>query len=325
MKIRMLVVFAATLGFALLSNTAFAQSFPTQPVRFISPFPGGSGPDVVERIVGEKLSAIWKQPVIVDARPGGNGFIAANAVKQAAPTGYDLLVADVGHLAINPSLFKKLPYDPKTDFTPVGGLYRTSFFIVVGANSPIKSIKDMAALANAQPGKMTYGSNSVGSPLHLGAAQIEEATGSKMVHVPYKEISQLYIAVSTGEVDWALGSLASAGPLLKSGKLRIVAVADTVRSPVEPNVPTFQESGGAKAVAARSWVSIVAPKGTPPATIAILNKSLNDVLRQPDVAEKLAPFGFVPYPTTPAELTTLINSETVSYSDVVKRTGASAD
>ena len=325
MNIRLLTVFAATLGLSLLSNIAVAQSFPTQAVRFISPFPAGSGPDVVERIVGEKMSAAWKQPVIVDPRPGANGFIAAIAVKQAAPTGYDLMVADVGHLTINPSLFKKLPYNPMTDFTPVGGLYRAAFFIVVATNSPIKSVKDMAALAQASPGKMTYGSNAIGSPLHLGAAQIEDATSAKMVHVPYKEVSQLYIAVSTGEVDWALGSLASAGPLLKSGKLRIVAVADTVRSPVEPNVPTFQESGGAKPVVVRSWVSLVAPKGTPPATMAILNKSLNDALRQPDVAEKLAPFGFAPFPTTPAELTTLINKETVFYAEVVKRTGATAD
>ena len=326
MNRRIAACLAASLAFGLLTPAAvIAQSFPAQPVRFISPFPAGSGPDVVARIVGEKLGAAWKQPVIVDPRPGANGFLAANAVKQAAPTGYDLMVADVGHLTINPSLFKNMPYDPKVDFTPVGGLYRTSFFIVVATNSPIKSVRDLAAAAAANAGKMTYGSNSIGSPLHLGAAQIEAATGTKMVHVPYKEISQLYVAVSTGEVDWALGSLASAGPLLKAGKLRIVAVADTVRSPVQPAVPTFEESGGAKPVAIRSWVSLVAPKGTPPATIAILNKSLNDVLRQPDLAEKLAPFGFVPYPTTPGELTALINSETVFYADVVKRTGANAD
>ena len=211
---------AAGLGFGLLAGTALAQPFPTQPVRIISPFPAGSGPDVVARIVGERLTASWKQSIVVDARPGANGFLAASAVKQAAPTGYDLLIADVGHLSISPSLFKKLPYDPKTDFVPVGGVYRTSFFIVVGANSPFHSVKDLVAAA-AATGKVTYGSNSVGGPLHLGAAQLEAASSTKILHVPYKEISQLYAAVSTGELDWAMGSIASAGPLLRAGKVRL--------------------------------------------------------------------------------------------------------
>lgn len=314
-----------SLGLGLFSVQGSAQSFPTQSVRFISPFPAGSGPDVVARIVGERLGNAWKQPVVVDARPGANGFLALGAVKQAAPTGYDLLLADVGHLSISPSLFKKLPYDPKNDFTPVGGIYRTSFFIVVGANSPIYSIKDLIAAAKAKDGKITYGSNSVGGPLHLGAAQVEAITGTKMLHVPYKEISQLYLAVSTGELDWAMGSLASAGPLLKGGKVRFVAIADSARSPSLPNVPTFEESGGPKGLSVRSWVAMLAPKGTPSTVIASLNKSLNDVLRLPEVVDKFANFGFVPDIKTPAAVSELMDSDTVFYADMVKRTGASAE
>nr|QJS06428.1 tripartite tricarboxylate transporter family receptor [Polaromonas sp.] len=324
MKRRCVTFLAAGIGLGMLANLGWAQSFPTQPVRIISPFPAGSGPDVVARIVGEKLTARWKQGVVVDARPGASGFLALGAVKQAAPTGYDLLIADVGHLAISPSLFKKLPYDPKTDFVPVGGVYRTSFFIVVGANSPIRTAKDLIAAA-ATPGKVTYGSNSIGGPLHLGAAQVEAATGTKMTHVPYKEISQLYIAVSTGEIDWAMGSIASAGPLLKAGKVRFIAVADDARSPSLPNIPTLEESGGPKGVKARTWVALMAPKGTPAAVVTTLNRSLNDALKQPDVAEKFATFGFVPDPTTPAALASLIDSDTVVYAGMVKRTGASAD
>ena len=176
----------AGLALALASALATAQSFPNQPVRLISPFPGGSGPDAVTRIVGERLSAAWKQPVLVDPRPGASGFIAASAVKQTAPTGYELLVADVGVLSVNPSLFKTLPYDPKTDFVPVGAFYRTSFFIVVGNNSPIHSVKELVAAAHAAPGKLSYGSNAVGGPLHFGGAQIQALTGTQMVHVPYK-------------------------------------------------------------------------------------------------------------------------------------------
>ena len=315
---------AAGLSLSLLVTNAFAQSFPAQPVRIISPFPAGSGPDVVARIIGERLTASWKQPIVVDARPGANGFLAASAVKQAAPTGYDLLIADVGHLSISPSLFKKLPYDPKTDFVPIGGIYRTSFFVVVGANSPFHSVKELVAAAGTA-GKVTYGSNSVGGPLHLGAAQLEAATGTKMLHVPYKEISQLYAAVSTGEVDWAMGSIASAGPLLRAGKVRFLAIADRSRSSIMPAVPTIEESGGPKGVTARTWVALVAPKGTPDPVIKTLNKSLNDVLAQPEVAEKFATFGFVPDPTSPTALASLIASDTTVYASMVKRTGASAE
>ena len=319
------IFLAGGLALGLMAGQGWAQTFPAQPVRIISPFPAGSGPDVIARIVGEKLNVIWKQPVIVDPRPGANGFLAANAVKQAAPTGYDLLMADIGHLSISPSLFKKLPYDPKADFLPIGLLYRTSFFIAVGANSPYRTAKELIAAAAAAPGKLTYGSNSVGGPLHLGAAQLEAATGTKMVHVPYKEISQLYAAVSTGEVDWAMASIASAGPLLKAGKLRFIAVADDARAASMPNVPTLEESGGPKSVKARTWVGLLAPKGTPVAVITALNRDLNEVLKQPDVIEKLATFGFVPDPVTPAAFASLIESDTVVYAEVVKRTGASAE
>ena len=310
--------------FAVPASAQPAGSFPAQSVRIISPFPAGSGPDVVARIVGEKLAASFKQAVIIDPRPGANGFLAVGAVKQAPPSGYDLLLADIGHLAISPSLFKKLPYDPKADFTPIGGVYRTSFFVVVGANSPIKTVKDLVAAA-AVPGKMTYGSNSIGGPIHLGAAQLEAASGTKMVHVPYKEMSQLYAAVSTGEIDWAMGSIATAGALLRAGKLRFIAVADTSRAAALPNVPTVEESGGPRGVNARTWVVLMAPKATPAAVVDVLNRNLNDALKQPDVAEKFANFGFVPDPTTPAALAALIDSDTVVYAEVVKRTGASAD
>ncbi len=322
---RLFLGLGAALGLAIVSGHAVAQTFPTQPVRIISPFPAGAGPDVVARIVGEKMNASLKQSVIVDPRPGANGFIAANAVKQAAPTGYDLFLADLGHLAINPSLFKKLPYDPKADFVPVGGVYRASFFIAVGANSPYKTAKDLISAAAASPGKLTYGSNSVGSPLHLGSAQLESATGTKMLHIPFKELSQMYAAISTGDVDWGMATIGSAGPLLRAGKLRFIAIADDTRSAVLPDVPTLEESGGPKGVATRSWVSLVAPKGTPAAVIEVLNRSLNDALKQPDVIEKMAGIGFVPLAITPQALSALIDSDTRVYAEIVKRSGASVD
>lgn len=322
---RTLVTLATGLGLALTASLAAAQAFPAQPVRIISPFPAGSGPDAVARIVSERLGQAWKQSIVVDPRPGANGFIAIGAVRQAAPTGYDLLIADVGHLAISPSLFRKLPYDPKADFVPVGGVYRTSFYVTVAANSPYQSVKELVSAAAANPGKITYASNSVGGPLHLGAAQLEAATGTRMVHVPFKEVSQLYAAVSTGEVDWAMGSIASTGPLLRAGKVRFLAIADNARSANLPNVPTLEEAAGIKGVEARTWVVLMAPKGTPAPVVEQINRGLNEVLRQPEVAEKLSTFGFVPFVTNPAAITSLIERDTVVYADMVKRTGASVD
>ena len=324
MKRRSLAVLAAAIGLGLIAPLCWAQSFPTQSVRIISPFSAGSGPDALTRIVAEKLTAIWKQPVIIDPRPGGNGFIAAGAAKQAAPTGHDLFLADVGHLAISPSLFKKLPYDPKQDFVPVGGMFRTSFYVMVGANSPFRTVKDLIAAA-ATPDKVTYGSTAIGSPPHLGAAQLAAASGTRMTHVPFKEVSQLNIAVSNGEVDWTMSTLATAGPLLKAGKVRFIAIADETRSVSLPNVPTVEESGGPKGVYARSWVALLAPKGTPPAVVSTLNQSLNDVLRQPEVAEKFEAVGFAPFPLAPAALASLIDSDAVAYGVMVRRTGVSAD
>lgn len=325
MKRRTLAFLAAGIGLALAAPMGWAQSFPTKPVRIISPFSAGSGPDAAIRVVAERLSAKWNQSVVIDLRPGGSGFIAAGAAKQAAPTGYDLFLADVGHLAINPSLFKNLPYDPKRDFVPVGGLLRTSFFVVVGANSPYHTVKDLIDDAAKSPGKITYGSPSVGGPPHLGAAQVEADSGTTMTHIPFKETTQLNTAVSTGDVDWTMGSPASSGSLLKAGKVRYLAVADDTRSASMPDVPTLEEAGGPKGVHARAWVALMAPKGTPADVIATLNQSLNEVLGQPAVAEKFMGLGYVPFPTTPAALASLLDSDTLVYAAMVKRTGASAD
>ncbi len=251
MERRAFALLAAGTGLFLVAPASRAQSFPTQLVRVVSPLSAGSGPDVAVRLAGEKLSARWKQSVMIDSRPGASGFLAAGVVKQAALTGYDLLLAVVGRLAINPSLFTKLPCDPRHDFVPVCSSLRTSFFIVVGANSPFRTVKDLIAAAAASPGKINYGSTSIGGPPHPGAAQIEAASGTRMTHVPYEEITQLNVAVSTGEIDWTLGSIAGSGALLTSGKVRYLAIADEARSPSLPNVPTLEEAGDPKGVQAQ--------------------------------------------------------------------------
>ena len=304
---------------------AMAQSTFKGPVRITSTQPTGSGPDVVMRIVAEKLQAKWGKAVIVDPKPGGAGVLALSVVKAAPPTGNDLGVADVGNLSINPLIFKKLAYDPETDFVPVALLYRTAFFIAVAADGPYKSVKDLLAAATNKSRPLKYGSNAVGGPLHLAAARLDSALGADMLHVPYKETSQLYVAVSTGEVDWAYGSIATAGPLVRAGKLRFIAIADRTRSPAMPDVPTLAEAGGPKNVDAASWVSLVAPRGTPGPVVAEINQAVNEALALPDVKERLATYSFYPGTGSAQQLADIIRDDRARYAELLKRMKVSID
>lgn len=324
----LLTLAAVSVGAALAllaTPSAHAQAFPSRAVRLISPFPAGSGPDAVSRLLGEQLGKVWNQPVIVDSRPGGNGFIAMEAGKRAPATGHELVVADVGHLAINPGLFKRLPYDPRRDFVPVTGLYRTAFFIVVSQQSAIRTVPELIAAARKAPDAVTYGSWAVGSTGHLGAAQLEAATATQMLHAPYKDTAQLYTAVANGEVTWALGTYATAGPLIQAGKLRVLAVADSARSPVLPNVPTLAEAGGPAGLEASSWVALLAPAGTPPATVNAIGKAVRAALGDPDVKAKLATFGFAPAPGSSDEVAEWVARDSQRYAELIKRTGATVN
>lgn len=311
-------------GLAITTATLANEGGPVGPVRITSAFATGSGPDAVARLIAEKLGAKWRVPVVVDPKPGAAGVLAINAVKRAPPTGNDLVVVDVGNLSINPLIFKNLAYDPERDLTPVAILYKTAFFITVAADGPIRSVKDLLNAA-AAPGKVSYGSNAVGGPLHLGGARLEGALGVQMLHVPYKETSQLYAAVSTGEVTWAYGSIATAGPLVRGGKLRFLAVADRTRSPALPDVPTLEEAGGPKGVDALTWVALMAPQGTPPAITNEINKAVVEVLALPDVKERLAAFGFFASPGSTQQVVDLMRSDRSRYAEVLKRVKVSID
>jgi tripartite-type tricarboxylate transporter receptor subunit TctC len=305
---------------------AWAQPAPGLPVRITTVFPTGSGPDVVARIVGEKLQARWGRAVVIDAKPGGAGMVAINGVKGAAPNGSELVVVDVGNMSINPLIFKRLSYDPDKDLVPVALLYKTAFFVAVGANSPYKSVQELMAAAAADKRKpLTYGSNAVGGPIHLASERLAHAAGVEMVHVPFKETSQLYTAVATGEVDWAFGSIATAGPLVRGGRLRLLAVADSAKSPAMPEVPTLESAGGPKGLYASTWVALMAPRGTPAATAADVNKAVNEALALPDVREKFATFGFVPNPGPAQQVVDLMQEDRARYAEVVKRVKVSVD
>ena len=314
---------AATLGLA--PQWAAAQQFPTKPVRIITPFPVGGGPDGVARLVADKLSKTWGQSVVVENRPGGNGFIAIDAFKRGAKDGHDLIVLDNVHLAAYPSLFKKLPYDTAKDFDPLLPLFRTYFFFTVGTNSPYKTVADVVADAKARPGKLNYGSWSVGNPVHLGSELFESVTGTQMEHVIYKETTQLYTSVATGELAFALGSAATAGPLYRAGKLRLLASASPTRTGAYPDVPTVAESGGPKGFEVTGWNAIVVPPGLPASTTDKIRRDIEKALTEPDVLEKFKSFGYEPFPITRPAFTQFVKDESQRFADVIKKANVSLD
>lgn len=316
------VLTTLTLGLAL---SAGAQTFPSKPVRIITPFPVGSGPEGVARLVADKLSKTWGQPVTVENRPGGNGFIAIDAFKRGAADGHDLLQLDNVHLTAYPHLFKKLPYDPVKDFEPLTPLFKAFFFTTVAVNSKYQTMADLIADAKAHPGKLNYGSWSVGNPVHLGTARLEIATGTDMQHVIFKETSQLYTSVATGDLNFALGSNATAGALQRAGRIRFLAVAAPKRLAAFPDVPTFAESGGPKDFEVSGWTTLAAPPGLPKAVTDKIQRDIEKALAEPDMREKFLSFGYEPFTATREQFGQHIKAESSRFAEVIQKTKAALD
>jgi tripartite-type tricarboxylate transporter receptor subunit TctC len=311
---------------ALLATLpAVAQEWPTRQVRIITPFPAGAGPEAVVRVLAEKLQKKWGQTVIVENKPGANGFIAIDAWKRGATDGYDLIQLDNVHLVAYPHLFKKLPYDPAKDFEQIAPLFRTYFFVGVGAGSKYKTVGDIVADAKARPGMLNYGSWSVGNPVHLGSSLLEAMTNTQMQHVIYKETSMLYTGVASGELDFALGSMATAGPLQRSGKLKFIAVAAPKRHSAFPDVPTVAESGGPAGYEVTGWTTLAAPKGLPKPVADKIQKDIEAALAEPDIKDRYATFGYEQFPTTREQFNAFIGAESAKYADVIKRAKVSLD
>jgi tripartite-type tricarboxylate transporter receptor subunit TctC len=316
---------AAALASAATPGLGQDQAFPTRPVRIITPFPVGGGPDGLARLVAEKLSRKWGQPVTVDNRPGGNGFIAIDAFKRGAKDGHDLIQLDNVHLAAYPALFKKLPYDPATDFDPILPMFRTYFFVTVPTNSPYRSMGELIADARNKPGRLNYGSWSIGNPVHLGSELFEAMTGTQMEHVVYKETTQLYTGVANGDLAFALGSSATAGPLYRAGKLKLLAVAAPKRTAGYESVPTVAESGGPAGFEVIGWNALAGPRGLKPEIVEKIKRDVDEALTAPDVQEKFTSFGYEAFPQTRAQFAAFVSSEAARFSDVIRKANISID
>jgi len=326
MKLRALPRFMVLVATLLAAMTpAAAQTFPSKMVTLTAPYSAGAAPAVFSHVIADKLAAAWGVPVIVDARPGGSGFIAIEAVKKAAPNGHDLLVVSNSHVAINPALYKKLPYDPEKDFVPVAMFYRTPFFLVVSTSGPYSSVPALIAAAKANPETVSYGSSYVGSPSHLGSAEFEFLTGTKMIHVPFRDQSQMYVSIANGDVGWAFSTLGSALPLMQAGHIKLLAIAAKQRLKTLSEVPTLAEAGGPPTLEVDTWLALVAPRGTPPDVVRKINADVNKALADSEVKQLLQQFGFEAAPGTPEQFAEVIRADAKKYAEIVRRTGATAD
>ena len=310
---------------ALFPALVLAQAFPARTVRITTPYSSGVGPDLFTRSLAELLQKEWGQPVIVEAKPGGNGFIAIDALKKAAPDGHELLVLADSHLTINPSLFKNVPYNPETDLVPIAGLYRAFFFVAVKSDGPYQSIQELIAGARANPGKLSYGTPYVGSPSHLGNAIFEHATGTQMIHVPFKDTLQIFTSLANGTITWAIATAASTRGMVNAGRVRLIAVAAKERLPSHPDVPTVEQAGGPKDFVVEAWLALLAPRGTPQSVVRRINADTLKALDSPEMRKRLQNLGFEALPASPEQVAEKIRADLKKNAEIIKRVGATAD
>ncbi len=322
---RSLVLSVAILALALFANLpAAAQGFPARPVKFVVPQAPGGATDVFARYIGQKLSAKWGQPVVVENKAGAAGVVGTDAVAKSPADGYTMLVTYAGSQAVNQSLYAKLPFDSVKDFQPVATLSTTPFFLVVGPDSPIRSFKELIAAAKAKPGSITYATSGSGSINHLLSESLKMMTGIDMVHVPYKAISAAMTDVMGGQVDNAFASVPSAIQLIRGGKLRAIAVSSARRNSSAPEVPTIAELGF-PSFDVSPWWGILAPAGTPRAIVDKVNADVAEVLRTPEVQAFFKDQGAEALITTPEAFLKRLEEDVQKWAKVVKSSGARVD
>jgi tripartite-type tricarboxylate transporter receptor subunit TctC len=319
---KILHLFLAVLAFA--AAPAWAQPWPSKPVRVVVPSSIGSGPDLLARVVGAKLAERWGQPVVIDNKPGASTIIGNDFVAKAAPDGYTLSVTPHS-FAITPALYKSIPYDPLKDLAPVSNLAIASMVLVVNPSVPVQNVADYVKYVKASPGKLNYGSAGAGTTHHIMMELFKYVAGLDIVHVPYKGPGPITPDLLNGQLTGgAFIALHTAVPLIKSGKLRPLAVAGDKRSTIAPEIPTVAESGY-KAFDPELWYGVLAPGGTPPDLVRRISADVAAALAAPDVAEALGKQGFVPAPTSPEGLADIIRSDITRYKKLVADTGMKAE
>lgn len=293
---------------SLLVGSAAAHAFPDRTVTLVVPFTPGSGSDIIARIIAPKLSERWKQAVIVDNKAGASGNIGAEAAAKAAPDGHTLLMA-INTLTMAPNLYKRVPFDPTTDFTPVMKMAVANFAIVVNPNIGATDLPGVIALAKAKPGQINFGSPGNGTPHHLAMELMKQQLGFDMLHVPYRGISNATTDLMGGQVQLMFASVHSMLPHVRSGRLRMLASTGATRAAVTPNVPVFREYGIEFMDAVDAWYAVLAPAKTSPELVKTLHRDVSAVLALPEVKEQMAAQGLVIQISSPEQLGSLIQAD----------------
>lgn len=315
--------FAACLTLSPMQSMAQPGDYPTKPIRLVVPYPAGGSTDAVARLVGQKLSAKFGQPVVIENRPGASEAIAASFVAKSPADGYTIFLSTMSGLTVNPSLFSKLPYAPQKDFAPIALAATIPCVVVVNPGVPVQSMPQLLEYLKARPG-IAYASGGNGTPNHLGMELYKKATSVKPMHVPYKGGAPALQDLMAGQVEVMMALVPEAMPLVKAGKLKALAVTTTKRSPDYPDLPTVAESGvpGFELI---FWSAFVAPAGTPKEIVTRLNQAIDAILQEKETKAKLTEMGLVPAGGSPEQLSALIKSETGKWKKVVDEVGIKLD
>jgi tripartite-type tricarboxylate transporter receptor subunit TctC len=324
MKLKSFIAGLALSTFAAVAGgPAFAENYPSKPVRVIVPFPAASATDVLARVIGQKLSEKWGQPVVVDNKPGAGGNLGSEQAAKAPPDGYTILMGTVAN-TISTSLYKKLNYDFLKDFDPVTLVAKTPLVLVANKDFPPNSVKELIDYAKAHPGQVNFSSGGIGTSNHLAGEMLKSAAGINMIHVPYKGTPAAHSDLLAGQVSLMFDNIVAVMPHIKSGKMKPIAVTGARRSATLPDTPTVAESGvpGFEAV---SWVGVLVPAGTPKEIVSKLNADFVAAMAMPDVKEKLSASGAELEGSTPEQFAVHIRQEIDKWSKAVKSSGATAD
>jgi tripartite-type tricarboxylate transporter receptor subunit TctC len=309
---------------AFPATAAAADSFPSKPAKIIVAFPPGAATDIVGRILAQKLADMWGQPVIVDNRAGASGTIGTDVVAKAPADGYTMLLGTLGNLAANPSLYRNLPFDMGRDFTPVSLVVMVNFVMVVHPSTPAKTVKELIALAKAQPGQLNYSSSGAGGLPHLAGELFKSMAGVDLVHISYKGSVPSFTDLLGGRITVTIDNLPLALPYIKSGRLRALAVVGPKRQPMLPDVPTMVEAG-IPGYELTNWFGLMVPAGTPRDIVTRINTDVAKVLKMPDVRERLLGMAAEPVGSTPEQFSAFLKSETAKWAKVIKDGGITAE
>ena len=308
---------------SLLATAAAAQGFPSKPIRIVAPFPPASVADVLARPIAQKMNEAWGQPVIVDNRTGAAGNVGSEAVAKAPPDGYTLLLGTIGTNAINAALYSKMPYDARADFAPITPVASAYLLLVMHPSVPVRTVKEVIALAKAQPGKLNFGSAGAGTTPHMAGEMFKSLAGVSMTHVPYRGSPQSAIDLMAGRLDLIFANGSAALPHIRTGRMRLIAISAARRDPALPDVPTIAET--VPGFEMTPWWGLFAPAGTPRDVVTRLNTETVRILELPDVKANYANSGLIAVSNTPEQFASYVQEEIVRWAKVVKASGARAD